>query len=190
MLYGSETWCLGENEMSILRRTERGMVRAMWGSKLMAKKRTEDGDVRIEGDSRSECKGEWSEMVRGMYWGGMMDTFWEKHWSFKWGARGSQHDQRRHGKCKWRRRARVLEKKDAMNQVRWRVGVREIAAGVNPTNPLYGNKPKLVWWWYFQGIFDNHNHFSITWWHLKKTKRVQKNKTKQNSIKPYRDEEL
>ena len=64
MLYGSETWCLGENEMSILRRTERGMVRAMCGSKLMAKKRTEDGDVRIEGDSRSDSKGEWSEMVR------------------------------------------------------------------------------------------------------------------------------
>ena len=37
-----------------------------------------------------------------------------------------------------------LEKKDAMNQVRWRVGVREIAAGVNPTNPVYGNKPKLI----------------------------------------------
>ena len=25
-----------------------------------------------------------------------------------------------------------LEKKDAMNRARWRVGVREIAAGVNP----------------------------------------------------------
>ena len=37
-----------------------------------------------------------------------------------------------------------LEKKDPMNQVRWRVGVREIAAGVNPTTPVYGNKPKLV----------------------------------------------
>ena len=24
MLYGSETWCLGENEMGILRRAERG----------------------------------------------------------------------------------------------------------------------------------------------------------------------
>ena len=36
MLYGSETWCLKENEMAILRRTER----AMCGRKL--KKRTED----------------------------------------------------------------------------------------------------------------------------------------------------
>ena len=44
MLYGSETyaWCLRENEMEILRRTERAMVRAMCGAKLMEKKRTED----------------------------------------------------------------------------------------------------------------------------------------------------
>ena len=42
MLYGSETWCLRENEMAILRRTERAMVRAMRGAKRMEKKRTED----------------------------------------------------------------------------------------------------------------------------------------------------
>ena len=42
MLYGSETWCLRENEIEILRRTERAMVRAMCGAKLMKKKRTED----------------------------------------------------------------------------------------------------------------------------------------------------
>ena len=32
---GSETWCLRENEMAILRRTDRAMVRAMCGAKLM-----------------------------------------------------------------------------------------------------------------------------------------------------------
>ena len=42
MLYGSETKCLRENEMAILRRTKRGMVRAMCGAKLMEKKTTED----------------------------------------------------------------------------------------------------------------------------------------------------
>ena len=42
VLHGSETWCLRENEMAILRRTERAMVRAMRGAKLMEKKRTED----------------------------------------------------------------------------------------------------------------------------------------------------
>ena len=35
-----------------------------------------------------------------------------------------------------------LEKKDTMNQVRWRVGVREIAAEVNPATPVYGDKPR------------------------------------------------
>ena len=43
MLYGSETWCLKENEMTTLRRTERAMVRAMCSSKKkVEKKRTED----------------------------------------------------------------------------------------------------------------------------------------------------
>ena len=36
------SWCLKENEMVILRRTERAMVRAMCGAKLMEKKKTED----------------------------------------------------------------------------------------------------------------------------------------------------
>ena len=36
-----------------------------------------------------------------------------------------------------------------MNWARWRVGVREIAAGVNPATPVYRVKPrsKLDWWW-------------------------------------------
>ena len=42
MLYGSETWCLREIEMAILRRTERAMVRAMCGVKLMEKRKTVD----------------------------------------------------------------------------------------------------------------------------------------------------
>ena len=32
ILYGSETWCLGENEMAVLRRTDRAMVRAICGA--------------------------------------------------------------------------------------------------------------------------------------------------------------
>ena len=66
MLYGSETLCLTENEMAILRRTERAMARAMCGAKLMEKKkdRGTNGDVGIEGNSGSDGKDEWSEMVR------------------------------------------------------------------------------------------------------------------------------
>ena len=49
-----------------------------------------------------ECDG------TGMCWGGMMGMFWEKRWSLKWTGRGSKDNQRRHGRCKWRRRARVF----------------------------------------------------------------------------------
>ena len=38
-----------------------------------------------------------------------------------------------------------LEKKDAMNRARWRVGVREIAAGVNPATPFTGINPDQNW---------------------------------------------
>ena len=42
ILYGSETWCLKENEKAILRRTERAMVRAMCGQKVVDRKATEE----------------------------------------------------------------------------------------------------------------------------------------------------
>ena len=35
-----------------------------------------------------------------------------------------------------------LEKKDAMNRARWRMGVREIAAGVNPATLFHGDKSR------------------------------------------------
>lgn len=35
-----------------------------------------------------------------------------------------------------------LEKKDAIRQTRWRMGVKEIVAGVNPATPVYGDKPR------------------------------------------------
>ena len=42
MLYGSETWCFRGTEMSILRRTERAMVRSMCGVKLVDRKNMEE----------------------------------------------------------------------------------------------------------------------------------------------------
>ena len=42
MLYGSETWCLKESKMGILRRTERAMVRSMCGVKLVDRKNMEE----------------------------------------------------------------------------------------------------------------------------------------------------
>ena len=38
MLYGSKTWCLGKNEMAILRRTEKARMRVMCGVKLIEKR--------------------------------------------------------------------------------------------------------------------------------------------------------
>ena len=42
MLYGSEAWCLREKEMAILRRTERAMIRAMCGVKLLDRRSSEE----------------------------------------------------------------------------------------------------------------------------------------------------
>ena len=41
MLYGSETWCLRENEMAILR-TEKAMMRAMCEVKIIEKRRNQE----------------------------------------------------------------------------------------------------------------------------------------------------
>ena len=41
MLYGSKTWCLRKNEMAILRRTEKAMIRAMCGDKMIEKRRSQ-----------------------------------------------------------------------------------------------------------------------------------------------------
>ena len=41
ILFGSETWCLKENERAILRRTERAMMRAMCGRKVVDRKTTQ-----------------------------------------------------------------------------------------------------------------------------------------------------
>ena len=40
MLYGSETWCLRENEVAIVRRAERSIVRTMCGVKLVDMRNT------------------------------------------------------------------------------------------------------------------------------------------------------
>ena len=65
MLYGSDTWCLTESEMEILRRTESHGENNVW-CKTDGKNedRGPNGDVGIEGDSGLDGKSERSEMVR------------------------------------------------------------------------------------------------------------------------------
>ena len=41
MLYGSEAWCLREKAMAILRKTERGMIRALCGVKVLDRRYSE-----------------------------------------------------------------------------------------------------------------------------------------------------
>ena len=41
MLYGSETWCLRGNEMAILKRTEKAMMRVMYEVKMIEKRSQE-----------------------------------------------------------------------------------------------------------------------------------------------------
>ena len=119
-----------------------------------------DGDVRIERNSGSGGKGEWNEMVRACveegWWAyseksvGVWSEGQEEAWTTK-------EDVEKESKTVG------LEKKDAMNRARWRVGVREIAAGVNPATPVYRDKPrsKLVswfWWWF---VLDSMHDFQV-----------------------------
>ena len=110
------------------------MVRAICGTKLMEKKRTEDLteiDVGIEGNSCSDGKGKWSEMVRACVEKGYGHVLRK---ALKFEVKGKR--KRGRPKKTWKTQVEKesesvgLEKEDAMNQARWRVGVGEIAVRV------------------------------------------------------------
>ena len=126
MLYGSETWCLRENEMAILRRTDRAMVIAMCGAKLMEKKRTED---------LMEMLGLKETVVlmakaNGVKWYGHVLRRDDGHVlrkALELEVRGNR--KRGRPKKTWKTQVEKesksvgLEKKDTMNRARWRMGV-------------------------------------------------------------------
>ena len=129
-VYESETWCLRENEIAILRRTERAMVRAMCGAKLMEKKRTED---LMEMLGLKETVVQMAK-VNGVRWYGHVLRRDDGHVLRKvleFEVKGK----RKRGQPKKILKTQVekesksvdLEKKDAMSRARWRVGVRKIA---------------------------------------------------------------
>ena len=61
MLYGSETWCLREAEIAILRKTERSLVSAMRGVKLVDKKNISEMmnmlEIRTTADQLAKANG-------------------------------------------------------------------------------------------------------------------------------------
>jgi hypothetical protein len=133
MLYGSEIWCLSENEMAILRRTERAMVRAMCGVKLMDKKRTED---LMEMLGLEETVVQMAK-ANGVRWYGHVLRKDDEHVlrkALEFEVKGPR--KRGRPKKTWRKQVeeesgRVgLRKEDALNRARWRMGVREIATKV------------------------------------------------------------
>ena len=66
MLYGSETWCLRENEMAVFMKDQEskfGESNVPYKTDGEKENRGTDGDVRIGGNSSSDGKGKWSEMV-------------------------------------------------------------------------------------------------------------------------------
>ena len=116
MLYGSETWCLRENEIAILRRTERAMVRAMCGAKLM------EDLMEMLGLKETVVQ---MAKANGVTWYGHVlrrDHGHVLRKALEFEVKGKR--KRGRPKKTWKTQ---VEKKDAMNRGRWRVGVRKIA---------------------------------------------------------------
>ena len=142
MLYGSETWCLRENEMAILRRTERAMVRAMCGVKLMDKKNTEELMCMLGIEETLDRLAR----ANGVRWFGHVlrrpkeDILWR---ALEYEVEGKR--KRGRPKGTWRRQVENdtrkigLTMEDAVNRTRWREGVRAIAENMGYIRP----PPKL-----------------------------------------------
>ena len=126
MLYGSETIIgVRENEMAILRRTERAMVRAMCGARLMEKKRTEDL-MEMLGLKETAVQMAKANGVR-WYWHVLRSVdghVLRKALEFEVRGKRKQGRPKKSWKTQVEESKSVgLEKKYAMNRVRWRVGV-------------------------------------------------------------------
>ncbi|XP_074636942.1 uncharacterized protein LOC141895105 [Acropora palmata] len=121
------------------------MVRAMCGAKLMEKKRTEDL-MEMFGLKETVVL---MAKANGVRWYGHVLRRDDKHVlrkALEFEVRGKRKPGR--PKKTWKMQVEKeskslsLVKKDAMNRARWRMGVKEIAAGVNPATLIYGDKPR------------------------------------------------
>ena len=125
MLYGSETWCLRESEMAILRRTIRAMVRSMCGVKLVDRKDTEEL-IEMLGLKKTLNK-RYGHVIRR-----------EDNNILKKAMMMEVNGQRKRGRPKmtWKRQVEESVKKvglkieEAADRTRWREGVTAIAEGM------------------------------------------------------------
>ena len=130
MLYGSETWCLRENEMIILRRTERAMMRSICEVKLVDGKNTEDL-IKMLGLKETLDK---IAQANGVRWYGHVVRRNEES-SLKKAMMLQVNGQRKRVQRKqtWKRQVEESLKKiglrveKATDRARWREGVRAIA---------------------------------------------------------------
>ena len=109
ILYGSETWCLKENEKAILRRTERAMVRAMCGQKVVDRKTTKE-QMDMLGLKETIDR---LAIANGVRWYGHVlrrddNSVLRVALNLEVSGRESEDDHRRPGKSKWKRRQRRL----------------------------------------------------------------------------------
>ena len=138
MLYGSETRCLRENEMIILRRTERAMVRLMCGVKLVDGKNTEDLMKRL---GLKETLDKMAQ-ANGVRWYGHVVRRDEES-ILKKAMMLQVNGQQKRGRPKqtWKRQIEESLKKiglrveEATDRARWREGVRAIAEGMKYIRP-------------------------------------------------------
>ena len=138
ILHGSETWCLRENEMVVLRRTERAMVRSMCGVKLVDRKNTEElmKMLGLKETLDKMAKG------NGVRWYGHVvrrddESILKKAMMFE--VNGPR--QRGRPKQTWKKQVEENIKKiglrveEATDCARWREGVRAIAEGMRCIRP-------------------------------------------------------
>ena len=137
MLYESETWCLRETKMAILR-TQRAMVRSMCGVKLVDKKKMED---LMEMLSLKETLDRMAK-ANGVRWYGHVirrddDNILKKAMMME--VTGKR--KRGRPKMTWRRQVEESVKKvglkieEAGDRTRWREGVRAIAQRIRCIRP-------------------------------------------------------
>ena len=133
ILYGSETWCLKENEKAILRRTERAMVRAMCGQKVVDRKTTEE-QMDMLGLKETIDR---LATANGVRWYGHVlrrDDDSVLRVALNLEVTGKR--KRGRPKKTWKKQVEEetekigLKKEDALRRDKWRDGVRKIAEGM------------------------------------------------------------